>query len=88
MKDSPIPTERFEGSFLSDAVGGILNGIQALGNRLWNRKNPREKNYVHTMAMQQEDLKENTFLIQRSLSFGLLMFCLGLGFVLVYIILM
>lgn len=88
MKDSPIPTERVEGSFLSDAVGGILNGIQALGNCLWNRKNPKEKNYVHAMAMQQEDLKENTFLIQRSLSFGLLMFCLGLGFVLVYIILM
>ena len=88
MKDSPIPTERVEGSFISDTIGKIANGLQAVGNRLWNRKNKKHKNYVHIMAMQQEDFKENTFLIQRSLSFGLLMFCIGLGFVLIYIILL
>lgn len=85
-RDSPLPHERPEGNAFTAVLGGFLNGIQALGNYTWNKKAPVHRNYVHLLAVKNEELKENNRMIQRSLSFGLLLFAIGLCLTLVYLI--
>lgn len=75
-KDSPLPYERLEGTAFTEFFGKICNRFL---------RNP-QKDYVHIFAMQRTALKESGFIIQRSLSFGLLMFCIGLGFVLIVLV--
>ncbi len=85
-RDSPLPHELPEGNGLTLALGRAMNGIQSLGNHTWRRKAPVEKDYIHLFALWNAELQENNRIIQRSLSFGLLMFCGGLALMLVYII--
>lgn len=75
-RDSPIPYERLEGSVVTEFFGRIANGLFHDG-----------KDYVHIFAMRRMALMETGFIIQRSLSFGLLLVCIGLGFVLCVLIL-
>lgn len=85
-KDSPLPYERPEGNALTEYTGKLLNGFQSLGNRLWNRQNPGNKDYVHILAVRNEEIKETNKIIQRSLSFGLMLVGIGLCLTLIYII--
>ena len=85
-RDSPLPYERPEGNALTEMIGTILNGCQMIANVTWKRKNPVKKDYVHIVAVRNEEFKENNMIIQRSLSFGLLLFCIGLMLTLIYII--
>lgn len=85
-RDSGLPRERMEGNVLTEWLGRLLNGIQWLGNRTWRRRQPRQKDYVHSMAAKYEESRENSLIIQRSLSFGLLLFGMGLVLTLVYLI--
>lgn len=85
-KDSLLPHERPEGNVFTEKGGKLLNGWQNLGNRLWNRRNPGEKDYVHILAVKDEEIRETNKIIQRSLSFGLMLFGIGLCLTLVYII--
>lgn len=84
--DSPLPYERTEGNVLTEKVGKFLNGLQSIGNRLWNRKKPGDKDFVHILAVRNEEFSETNKIIQRSLSFGLMLFGIGLCLTLVYII--
>lgn len=86
-KDSPLPYERREGNVLTESLGKLLNLLQAVRNRLWGRKNQTHKDFVHMTASGAEELRESFMIIQRSLSFGLLMFGIGLALTLIYIIL-
>lgn len=86
-RDSGLPRERMEGNVFTEWLGRLLNGIQWLGNRTWRRRQPRQKDYVHSMAAKYEESRENSLIIQRSLSFGLLLFGMGLVLTLVYLIL-
>lgn len=85
-RDSPLPHERPEGNVFTAVFGGFLNGMQALGNYTWHKKAPVHRNYAHLLAVKNEELKENNRMIQRSLSFGLLLFAIGLCLTLVYLI--
>lgn len=85
-KDSPLPHERSEGNVITDAVGHSLNFFQKVRNHLWGRKKPTHKNFLHLSASVSEEFRENAMIIQRSLSFGLLMFGIGLMLTLIYII--
>lgn len=87
-RDSPLPRELPEGNVFTAAAGHVLNGVQWLGNHLWKRRFRTRREYVHLLAMKHLQIKEEGFIIRRSLSFGLLLFCLGLGLTLVYILLM
>lgn len=87
-RDSPLPYERSEGNVFTEITGRILNAFQAFGNLTWRRRNPVHRNYVHLMAMKGEEIRETNLVIQRSLSFGLLLFCLGLALTLLYLIFM
>ena len=85
-RDSPLPHELPEGNILTFALGRMMNGFQFVSNHTWRRKAPVRKDYVHICAVWNAELQENNRIIQRSLSFGLLMFCVGLTLTLVYII--
>ncbi len=85
-RNSPPPHERSEGNAFTEKLGKLLNRIQGVGNRTWRKKNPVHKDYVHLAAMKNEEFKENNLIIRRSLSFGLLLFCVGLMLTLMYLI--
>lgn len=85
-RDSELPHELPEGNWFTMEAGKILNSIQHLGNMTWNRKKPVEKDYVHILAVKHEELRENSTIIGRSLSFGLLLFSAGLCLTMIYII--
>lgn len=84
--DSPLPYERPEGNIFTEVIGQVLNGFQKLRNRTWGKKNPKNRDYVHLAAVRYEEFKENNMIIGRSLSFGLLLFGIGLSLTLIYII--
>lgn len=79
-KDSPLPYEHPEGDFFTDLFGNFLNAITHFWNHLLGREE-KNRNYVHILAMRKVAVDTSNELIQRSLSFGLLL--AGLGFLLV-----
>ncbi len=85
-RDSPLPREIAVGNVLTRGVGHILNGIQCVGNRTWRKKAQVHKDYVHGAAMWKDEFVESQRIIERSLSFGFLMFGLGLCLTLLYVI--
>lgn len=85
-RDSPLPCERVEGNALTAALGRVLNGLKNIGNRTWRRKAPRQIDFVHYLAVKNDELKEDSRIIGRSLSFGLLLFCIGLSLTLIYLL--
>lgn len=85
-RDSPLPHERTEGNLVTELVGSVMNFFQGIANRTWRRRSPSRKNYVHILAVRYAELRENTTIIGRSLSFALLLFCIGLCLTLIYII--
>jgi len=85
-KDSPLPYERREGNAVTESFGKAMNLLQSLRNHLWGRKKQTHKDFVHLTAARAEDLQESFMIIQRSLSFGLLMFGIGLALTLIYIL--
>ena len=85
-RDSPLPHELSEGTAVTVAIGKVLNWIQKIRNVTWGRKNPTNKDYVHIAAVREAELKENNMIIGRSLSFGLMMFGIGLALTLIYLV--
>ncbi len=85
-RDSPLPHERPEGNIVTATLGHVLNCWQGVANRIWRRRRPVHKDYVHILAVRNTALKENNTIIGRSLSFALLMFGIGLCLTLIYIL--
>lgn len=85
-KDSPQTGEMEEGNALTHAFGVFLNKWEAFLNRILWRKHPHDKDYVHIFALKYSSFKENTAFISRSLSYGLILFCLGLCATLIYLL--
>ena len=85
-RDSPLPHELPEGNRLTMIGGKIVNFFASIANHTWRRSNPIKKDYVHAFAVKRTEWKENNMIIGRSLSFGLLLFCIGLCLTLVYLI--
>ncbi len=85
-RDSKLPHELAEGTFLTHVSGCFINGLQSVANATVFRKHPKEMDYEHKFALLQEEWSENTTIIGRSLSFGLLLFCVGLIITVVYLL--
>lgn len=81
-KDSPLPYEREEGNVVTEKVGGVMQWFHDRG-----KKKDEPKDYRHSLAMKREDIRENVSLISRSMSFGLMLFCVGLLMTLIYLLL-
>lgn len=77
-RDSKLPQELPEGTPLTHMAACIASAVQRIGNRTWRRKRPKTTDYDHRFAMSHEEWSENTAMISRSMSFGLLLFCVGL----------
>ena len=85
-KDSPVYKEMDEGNSLTYAFGKFFNKLKDVLNKtVWRRK-PKEMDFVHLFALRYVSFKENFVFIGRSLSYGLILFCLGLCAVLIYLL--
>lgn len=88
LRDSPLPYELDEGTTLTHTLGLAANRIQKVRNVLLRRrKAPATVDYEHKFAVIRGRYRENMALISRSMSFGLLLFCVGLLVTLVYLVL-
>lgn len=86
-KDSKLPQELEEGNGLTHIIGQFLNWIQDRLNVTINKKNLKFEDYEHKVAAVYEDIGESVDIISRSLSFGLIIFCVGLLLTVAYILL-
>ncbi len=89
FKDSKEFEELPEGNRLTFTLGTYASKIDDIRRKLYKlkgRKLGRKKDYVHRFAMEYEGFKESRTLIFRSMSFGLMMFCLGLVVTVAYIL--
>lgn len=84
-RDEKLPHELAEGTPLTHLCACIASAFQKLGNLTIHRKNPRTQDYEHRLALFQEEWAENSTMISRSMSFGLLLFCVGLILTVAYL---
>ncbi|MDO4519249.1 MAG: proton-conducting transporter membrane subunit [Eubacteriales bacterium] len=85
-QNTPLPHELEEGNALTNSIGKIGNRINAILNATFRRKNPKTKDYTHILAMKHESMKASSGLIGRSLSYGLILFAIGLCGTLIYLL--
>ncbi len=85
-RDSPKEVEPDEGNEVTFAFGSFLNKVEELLNMTIWRKHPHKKDFVHQIALKYAGFKENLSFIGRSLSFGLILFSLGLCVTLIYLL--
>ncbi len=86
-KDSKIPHELEEGTIITHAAGSVAGGILGIANATIWRRHPKKKDYQHKYAILYEEWAEDSIIIGRSLSFGLLLFCIGLIITVIYLLL-
>lgn len=86
-KDSKLPHELEEGTAFTNGAGVFVNGLVGAANATIWRKHPKEVDYKHKYALVYEEWSEDSAIITRSLSFGLLLFCVGLILTVVYLLL-
>lgn len=67
-------------------VGGFLNGVRNTVSALFKRKDRPKKDYVQVVNRGIDDVSETFKYVVRSLSYGLLAFCLGLLAMLLYLL--
>jgi len=85
-KDSLIYKEMDEGNGVTYALGTFFNKAEDLLNKTVWRSKPQKIEFTHQFAMKYASFKENFGFIERSLSYGLILFCLGLCAVLIYLL--
>ena len=85
-RDSKLPQELEEGTVLTHAAGVMAGGLQDFVNRNFRKKHPKNVDYEHKFALIYEELTEDSRIIARSLSFGLLLFCVGLLLTVIYLL--
>ena len=75
-----------EGNTLTHVIGVSLNVLEELLNKTVWRHHEHRKDLEHWFVLKYASFKENATFIGRSLSFGLVLFCLGLCATLVYLL--
>ena len=87
-RDSKLPQELPEGTPLTHLSACIAEFFQRICNRTFLKKHPKKVDYDHKFAMFHEEWFENSMMIARSMSFGLLLFCIGLLVMIGYLFVM
>lgn len=85
-KESPHMQELDEGNEVTHVFGSFLNRWELLLNKTLWKRHPHETDFEHELALEYASFKENSTMIGRSLSFGLILFSLGLCAVLIYLL--
>ena len=75
-----------EGNALTYIIGSAANAACRVLNRTLWRKRPRETDYKHKMALDYWSMRETLYMITRSLSYGLILFSIGLCATLIYLL--
>lgn len=84
-RDEKLPHEREEGNALTHLCACVASFFERLGNLTLHKKKPRRQDYEHKLALLYEEHHENSMMIARSMSFGLLLFCVGLILTVAYL---
>lgn len=95
-RDKVIEEELYEGTKLSKRIGQILNWVQSVRKKFYEKRVLKgyyrqsdvpalDKDYVHIMALKYSTEKESRYLIYRTMSFGLMLFCLGFMLTIIYL---
>lgn len=74
------------GASIIYVLGSFLDGITALLNHTVFRRHPIETSFVRLIAISREEMGATFQLVARGVSFGLLMFCIGLLITLIYLV--
>ena len=85
-RDSHDRGELEEGNALTHVIGVMLNVLEELLNKTIWRNHEHRKDLEHWFVLKYTSFKENATFIGRSLSFGLVLFGLGLCATLVYLL--
>lgn len=85
-RDSKIPHELEEGTAVTHLLGLLFNRAEGLLNATVFKKHPAEVDFEHKLANRYDLFVETNLVITRSLSFGLLLFCIGLLLTLAYLL--
>ena len=85
-RDSPQTGELEEGNALTHVVGVFLNIMEQLLNKTVWRHHEHRKDLEHWFVLKYAAFKENATVIGRSLSFGLVLFSIGLCATLLYLL--
>ncbi|MFI3213458.1 MAG: complex I subunit 5 family protein [Eubacteriales bacterium] len=86
MKDEKLPAELEEGTVVTYTLGSLVNAICDIHEKVNPNKNKRKTDFIHLFAVKSMELRENHTIIMRSMSFGLVLFCLGLSVTLIYML--
>lgn len=85
-RDSPQRGELEEGNALTHVIGVTLNVLEEVLNKTVWYHHEHRKDLEHWFVLKYAAFRENATVIGRSLSFGLVLFCLGLCATLVYLL--
>ena len=85
-RDSLDWGELEEGNALTHVIGVFLNGLENLLNKTIWKDHEHKKDLEHWFVLKYDAFKENATVIGRSLSFGLVLFCIGLCGTLIYLL--
>lgn len=85
-KDRPIEGELEEGNEVTHMLGQFFDHLEAALNKSFWRSQPRKRDFEHWFALKYASFKENAAFIGRSLSYGLIIFCIGLCATLIYLL--
>ena len=75
-----------EGNGFTYVLGSIANFVCRFMNRTFWRRHPRKTDYRHKLALEYWRIRETNYLITRSLSYGLILFSIGLCATLIYLL--
>ncbi|MBQ8831411.1 MAG: sodium:proton antiporter [Oscillospiraceae bacterium] len=85
-RDAKEPVELEEGNMLTHIIGSFLNWIEGILNKTIWKNHEHTKDLEHRFVLRYTYFKENTSVIGRSLTYGLVIFCLGLCITLIYLL--
>ena len=85
-RDSVDRGELEEGNALTHVIGMFLNGLENLLNKTIWKDHEHKKDLEHWFVLRYAAFKENATVIGRSLSYGLVLFCIGLCATLIYLL--
>lgn len=85
-RDAKQQGELDEGNAMTHVIGVTLNLLEELLNKTIWRHHEHRKDLEHWFVLKCAAFKENVTVIGRSLSFGLVLFCLGLCATLIYLL--
>ncbi|MBR4026772.1 MAG: sodium:proton antiporter [Lachnospiraceae bacterium] len=85
-RDSIEETELEEGNEVTHVVGRFFNTLERLLNQTIWKNHPQKEDFEHRFALLYSSFKENIGFIGRSLSYGLILFSVGMCGVLIYLL--